>query len=193
VDYTFSSDWSTGFSISGTLEVAGSESMRTTCAVSETKDQLGGGGFSTDCKNNTYPRKDNSLTRLNVDFSYSCTTGPSLAISAREYIGASRNGSMIPGNFFGECFDFLLAGGDYFTGAHGRSQNRYMLFNSAGLSDLQVTSSNFDIFRSVSGTAWPQVRYPSSIETAQATFSRTLKRGAYNYSASLTLHFNTLP
>jgi hypothetical protein len=193
VDYSFTSDWSSGFSIGGTLEVAGADSMKTSCTASDRKDQVGGGGFTTDCQNSTYPRKDNSLTRLWIDFSYSCTAGPSLSLTAGEYIGASRNGSMIPGNFFGACYDFILAGADYFTGANGRQQNRYVLFNSAGQSGLQIANSNFNFFQTVDGTSWAQSRYPASIETTQKTFSRTLRRGSLTYTASVTLHFNNLP
>jgi hypothetical protein len=102
---------------------------------------------------------------------------------------------MTPGNFYGACYGFILSNnGDYFTGANGLGQPyQYGLFNSNGQSELQVTNSNFDLFRTLAGTAWSQSQYPASIETSQATFSRTLVRSSYTYAVSVTLHFNNLP
>ena len=215
IDYSFTSDWATGFSISGTLDIAGSESMKTSCYAEVEKKQTGGPYQQEDdyCSNTTYPKKDNSLTRLIVRFSYSCSSGPLLTFSAYEYVGVSQFGTFIPGAYFVfcGCGAPVLIDGDWYAGTRWDATCNASVFSSNGSwaigSGRSVASErgtkNFDVFRAIDGSPWSSIRYPNKLLTAQQQFTVSLvdpkrKVGvnsyqAFNYTTSATLNFNALP
>jgi hypothetical protein len=211
IDYSFTSDWTGGGPVSGTLQIAGAATMATSCFVEDTKYTLGGGGFDTSCKNTTYPRKDNSLTLVQVRFSHSCQEGPVLELSGFEYVGASYLGNNDAGCRYCACVRFLDYNGDSFDGRNtGEWPPTATPSPTDAISSFAIpapsrfysrfgtwyksVSSNYDIFRTTDGAAWSSVRYPAKTKTSQTTFSRTFKNWFDNtITATATLNFNPLP
>jgi len=207
IDYSFKSDWAGGGAVNGTLSIAGNPNMAARCEVTDTQYTIGKGGFETPCKNDKFPRVDNSATRVKAVFSYSCNSAPTFAMYTDELIGASRNGIFVPGCYYCACTaspTFLL-GGTYFEyrrvpgtlgGREAEIQPSITSYATTLSWVLNLNSSNYDVFRTVDGTPWSSIGYPAKLRTSQTTFSREWRSRTTEkniVTASATLNFNELP